>query len=61
MDPRQMLSGRVQHRHANEWYEMEERSEEHAPRDMDRDLARGRVFHCQQCDEYIRIVDEERD
>lgn len=60
MDPRLMAVGLVEHRHGDSWYPMEERSDPHRPHDMERDWGEGRVYHCAQCDEYIRIVPEER-
>jgi hypothetical protein len=55
MDPRIMSLGRVEHRHGESWFPMEDRTAAHRPKDPEREWAGGRVFHCAQCDEYIRI------
>lgn len=51
--------GRVEHRHGDAWYPMEERSGSHRPSDAERDWAEGRIYHCVQCNEHIRIVHED--
>jgi hypothetical protein len=35
---------------------MDERRDVHMPKDPEREWAGGRVFHCAQCDEYIRVL-----
>jgi hypothetical protein len=56
MDLRLLAFGRVEHRHGESWYPMDERPDSHRPpRDPEKDWASGRVFQCGQCDEYIRI------
>jgi hypothetical protein len=47
--------GSVQHRHGDEWYEMEERSPAHRPDDPEREWANTRIYHCAQCDEEVRF------
>ena len=57
MDLRWLGSARVEHRHGDSWFPMDESSVEqkHRPKDREREWATGRVFHCAQCDEYIRV------
>ena len=50
-----LLGAIVQHRHGNDWYEMEDRTPAHNPTDQERGWGRGRIFYCAQCDEEIRI------
>ena len=60
MDPRSVLTTyRVSHRHADgSWGEMTEVRPHHDPADHDpeRDWGRGRIFHCQGCDESVSVV-----
>jgi len=56
MDLRLLALGRVEHRHGESWYPMDERRDAHVPKDPEREWAGGRVFHCAQCDEYIRVL-----
>jgi hypothetical protein len=44
----------VQHRHGDQWFEMEERGPATAG-DPERDWAHGRVYYCTPCDEEIRV------
>ena len=46
--------GGVQHRHGDEWVEMEERAQHHRPDDPERTWG-GRVFYCARCDEEVRV------
>ena len=56
MDMRWLEAARIEHRHGDSWYPMDERPEQaHRPADPEREWATGRVFHCPQCDESIRI------
>jgi hypothetical protein len=60
MDLRLLTISRVEHRHGDSWYPMDEETDPHRPRDVEREWAEGRVYHCKQCDESIRVVPEER-
>ncbi|HEY7600220.1 MAG TPA: hypothetical protein VH741_09865 [Candidatus Limnocylindrales bacterium] len=56
MDLRWFESARIEHRHGESWYPMDEKPDPtHRPADPEREWASGRVFHCGQCDEYIRV------
>ena len=59
MDIRLATIGRIEHRHADSWFAMEEQVDPHRPRDTEREWREGRVFHCKQCDEHIRVVTDD--
>jgi hypothetical protein len=47
--------GSVQHRHGDEWAEMEDRTPAHRHDDPEREWGEGRVYYCAQCDEEVRV------
>jgi hypothetical protein len=49
------LGAVVQHRHGDEWVQMEDRTPAHNPTDQERGCGRGRIFYCAQCEEEIRV------
>ena len=48
---------RIQHRHEDQWHEMQRRPHGTQPGgDIERELGRGHVYECMRCDERVTVV-----